>query len=256
MAIVIHRSWTVAPADLTEFERLSREEVFPYTHARGGKILGLLTNGAGGRANEVTILSAWASYGDWEVARRPSGMPADAEAELRRLGERAIAAEHRRLELAVIMTERVLESATNWVDYGLGTPAPAATVRPLGELKPEIVVQRSWILPPASVPEFERLSREEIWPYMEARGCKVVGLFTNASPGRRDQVFVLMAYASQAHWSRVRDLPLPADSPACLRHLQERAAEAVRLRDALAPVMAERVLLPATNWVDYGASDR
>lgn len=115
-----------------------------------------------------------------------------------------------------------------------------------------IVVQRSFTIERGTYTEFERLSREGIWPYMEARGCKIVGLFTNLHGGASDEVVLLTAYDLLAHWEATRlDAPPPGDDPK-LKELARKAAEAGRERNKLTKVSSTRVFRLATNWVDLG----
>ena len=115
-----------------------------------------------------------------------------------------------------------------------------------------IVVQRSFTIERGTAAEFERISREGIWPYMEARGCKILGLFTNVHGGPSDEVILMTAYDSLAHWEATRlDLAPPGDDPA-LKALQQRAAEAGRERNKLTKVSSTRVLRLVTSWVDLG----
>ena len=115
-----------------------------------------------------------------------------------------------------------------------------------------IVVQRSFTIERGTFAEFERLSREGIWPYMEARGCKILGLFTNVHGGPSDEVILLTAYDSLAHWEATRlDAPPSGDDPE-LHALARRAADAGRERNRLTKVSSTRVLRLATPWVDLG----
>lgn len=115
-----------------------------------------------------------------------------------------------------------------------------------------IVVQRSFTIERGSFKEFERLSREGIWPYMEARGCKILGLFTNLHGGPSDEVILLTAYDSLAHWEATRlDVAPPGSSPELVA-LAQQAAEAGRERNKLTRVSSTRVLRLATEWVDLG----
>ncbi len=76
-----------------------------------------------------------------------------------------------------------------------------------------VVVQRSFIIRRGAFEEFEQLSRDGIWPYMEARGCKIVGFFTNMHGGASNEVVLNTAYASMAHWESTREgAKLPADA--------------------------------------------
>lgn len=114
-----------------------------------------------------------------------------------------------------------------------------------------VVVQRSFLIERGTAGEFERLSREGIWPYMEARGCKILGLFSNLHGGPSDELVLLTAYNSMTHWEATRlDGALPAGSPPELVALQTRAAEAGRARNKLTRVSSTRVLRLITDWVD------
>lgn len=120
-----------------------------------------------------------------------------------------------------------------------------------------VVVQRSFIIRRGSLKEFEQLSREGIWPYMEARGCKIVGFFTNLHGGASNEVILNTAYASMAHWESTRDdAPLPEAASAAARELQTAYREALAARRALTEVSSTRVFQLATNWVDYGVRER
>ncbi len=119
-----------------------------------------------------------------------------------------------------------------------------------------VVVQRSFTIRRGSFAEFERLSREGIWPYMEARGCKLVGFFTNMHGGPSNEVVLNTAYASMAHWESTRDdAALPADANESTRSLHAAYLDALRARRALTEVSSTRVFRLATEWVDYGVTE-
>jgi hypothetical protein len=119
-----------------------------------------------------------------------------------------------------------------------------------------IVVQRSFIIERGSLAAFERLSREGVWPYMEARGCKIVGFFTNLHGGASDEVVLNTAYASMAHWESTReDAPLPAGASDDARRLHPAYVAALRERRKLTVVSSTRVFQLATRWVDYGVKE-
>jgi hypothetical protein len=116
-----------------------------------------------------------------------------------------------------------------------------------------IVIERSFTIDRGSLGEFERLSREGIWPYMEARGCKILGLFTIAHGGPSDEVILLTAYDSFAHWEATRlDLAPPPGSPPALVALLAAAQEASRERNRLTRVSSTRALRSVTDWMEYG----
>ena len=116
-----------------------------------------------------------------------------------------------------------------------------------------IVVERSFTIERGSLREFERLSREGIWPYMEARGCKILGLFTIAHGGPSDEVILLTAYDSFAHWEATRlDLDPPAGASAELSALARSASDASAARNKHTRVSSTRALRSITEWMDYG----
>ena len=118
------------------------------------------------------------------------------------------------------------------------------------------VVERSFTIERGSLGEFERLSREGIWPYMEARGCKILGLFTVAHGGPSDEVILLTADDSMAHWEATRlDLAPPEGSSQEVRELARKAADAGRERNKLTRVSSTRVLRSITDWMDYGVRE-
>jgi hypothetical protein len=116
-----------------------------------------------------------------------------------------------------------------------------------------VLVQRSFVIERGTGKEFERLSREGIWPYMEARGCKIVGLFANVHGGPSDELILLTAYDSLAHWESTRDeAPLPTNAGEEARRLHSAYVDALRERRKLVRVTSSRVLRPVTDKVDFG----
>ena len=119
-----------------------------------------------------------------------------------------------------------------------------------------IVVERTFTIERGAAAEFERLSREGIWPYMEARGCKILGLFTIAHGGPTDELILLTAYASFAHWENTRlDLPPPDGSTQEVAELARAAQEASSARNKLTVRSETRALRLTTKWVDLGVRE-
>lgn len=114
-----------------------------------------------------------------------------------------------------------------------------------------ILVERSFTIQRGSAAEFERLSREAIWPYMEARGCKILGLYANVHGGPSNELTLLTAYDSLAHWEATRqDAAPPEGSSADLMALYKTNLVALRERAKLTVVSSSRVLRPITSWFD------
>ena len=73
-----------------------------------------------------------------------------------------------------------------------------------------VVMRRFWIAKD-SFDEFERLSREEIWPPIEAAGARILGMFRAEEPHPNDEVtepcdmvVLLTQYTDRDHWRATR----------------------------------------------------
>jgi hypothetical protein len=114
-----------------------------------------------------------------------------------------------------------------------------------------ILVERSFTIQRGGAVEFERLSREAIWPYMEARGCKILGLYANVHGGPSNELTLLTAYDSLAHWEATRQDSLPPEGSSDeLLAMHEANIVALRERAKLTVVSSSRVLRPITPWFD------
>ena len=98
------------------------------------------------------------------------------------------------------------------------------------------VLRRFWIRP-GSFDEFERLSREEIWPPIEATGARIQGLYRAAEPHPHPEVdepcemaVLITGYTDMAHWHSTRAL---ADTWRGDEALRRKMAAGVRARHAL-----------------------
>ena len=119
MAILVERSFTIQRGSAAEFERLSREAIWPYMEARGCKILGLYANVHGGPSNELTLLTAYDSLGHWEATRQDAAPPEGSNAELMALYEANLVALRERAKLTVVSSSRVLRPITSWFDLAV-----------------------------------------------------------------------------------------------------------------------------------------
>ncbi|MBI5949326.1 MAG: NIPSNAP family protein [Chloroflexi bacterium] len=113
-----------------------------------------------------------------------------------------------------------------------------------------VVVERSFTVERGSARKFEQLSREGVWPYMEARGCKILGLFVIIHGGPSDEIILLTAYDSMAHWESTRDdVAPPPEASAEAKALYPAFRDALLARRDLTKVSSTRVLRPITDWV-------
>ena len=86
---------------------------------------------------------------------------------------------------------------------------------------------------------------------MEARGCRLLGLYGNVHGGPSNELTLLTAYDSLAHWEATRqDATPPEGSSAELIALYEANLVALRERAKLTVVSSSRVLRPISTWFD------
>jgi hypothetical protein len=115
----------------------------------------------------------------------------------------------------------------------------------------EIVTLRYFKIKAGTFPDFLAASRDQVWPYFEKLGARVIGMWRampppGAKPEARDydEVYLATRYASTAHWAATRDTALHGgngpDFEACQRGLAFResvtlASHVVFLEGELAP---------------------
>jgi hypothetical protein len=94
----------------------------------------------------------------------------------------------------------------------------------------EVVTLRYFKIKAGAFPDFLAASRDQVWPYFEKLGARVIGMWRvvpppGAEPEARDydEVYLATRYASAAHWAATRDTALHGgngpDFEACQRGL-------------------------------------
>jgi hypothetical protein len=111
----------------------------------------------------------------------------------------------------------------------------APTARPLDATPPRepgVYAHRWFWLQAQDWPEFVSLSEEGVWPYFEADGCRIVGLWRSIDAGSPARALLITRYDSVSHWERTRvqseDAPSGVDE-----RLYRAARDAVRRRAEL-----------------------
>jgi hypothetical protein len=115
----------------------------------------------------------------------------------------------------------------------------------------EVVTLRYFKIKHGTFPEFLAASRDQIWPYFEKLGARVIGMWrvvpppgAQREPREYDEVYLATRYASAAHWAATRDTALHGgngpDFEACRRGLAYResvtlATHVLFLEGELAP---------------------
>ncbi len=124
------------------------------------------------------------------------------------------------------------------------------------------VLRRFWIKP-GSFDEFERLSRERIWPPIEATGARVQGLYRAAEPHPHPSVdqpcemaVLITGYVDRAHWTATRVDSWRGDE-ALRRELAAGAAARHELTIHTEPTFMEEAHVPIggpfRSWPDDAA---
>lgn len=124
-----------------------------------------------------------------------------------------------------------------------------ATVRPTGTAKPTepgVYAHRWFWVRDEDRDEFVRLSVEGVWPFFEADGCEIIGLWRDLARASDARLLLITRYHSVAHWERTRtqapEPPAGADP-----RLYEQARRAVSRRAELTErsiVRLTRIVLP------------
>ncbi len=125
------------------------------------------------------------------------------------------------------------------------------------------VLRRFWIQP-GSFDEFERVSREEIWPPMEATGARVQGLYRAHEPEPHSEVnepcemaVVITGYVDRAHWTATRARPETWCGDKALRQKlvagrAARHAPTIRTEPTFMKQAHVRIGGPFRTWPDAG----
>lgn len=124
------------------------------------------------------------------------------------------------------------------------------------------VIRRFWIQPD-SFDEFERLSRDEIWPAIEAAGARVLGMFRAHQPDPHpnvsqpcDMVILITQYTSREHWTATRARENSWKGPEDIRRKQAAGSTARhQLTIHTEPTFTEPVYVkiggPFFTWQDH-----
>ncbi len=132
-------------------------------------------------------------------------------------------------------------------DWGSERLSP--TVRPLDATPPRepgVYAHRWFWLKPEHLDEFLQLSEHGIWPYFEADGCEIIGLWRGDDDGSLRRLLLITRYPSVAHWERTR-LQSPVVPPGADAQLYRQAQDAGRSRAAITEksiVRLTRIVLP------------
>lgn len=204
MSILVQREFVVTPAARPEFERQSREGLWPAFLHFGAPMVAFGTWAFGGPSDVVVTHTTYADLTHWAATRQGIGayyqdpaMRAEIAPLLAVYGERS--------EIVGSSTARLFE-----VDDAVSRTRPSARQagQALADPPPtfgrgSVISERTLAVAPSNMAEFRRLSAEVIWPWFEAHGGRPIAMGHNLM-GPSDDVTTWYAFRSLAEWHRLQ----------------------------------------------------
>lgn len=228
MHVAMRRFW-VRPGSFDEFERLSRERIWPNAESAGLRIRALLRAqeahshpDAPAEAEMAVLFTQYVDRAHLRATRSPSDDWRGPERLRRRnwdsIQERqalCYASDATHMERCPVSVGEPRWSYGGWqpsTASNMPDHAPHPTVD--GVVPDEsgglIVLRRFWI-ERGGFAEFERLSVDYIWPAIEALGARIIGLYRAETPhphpsveGECDMVVLMTHYTGHPHWLSTR----------------------------------------------------
>ncbi|MBI3733555.1 MAG: hypothetical protein HY259_08880 [Chloroflexi bacterium] len=156
-----------------EYQRLSRESIWPALSDHGAHVLCLLGGLIGDPPDELLQITRFPDLSAWERAQQNS------------------VAHHRPLiEREEVRLLRAVSS------------------RPKAELSPadrrQVYGYRRFLIQPSDLDEFVHCSAEGVWPRIEAQGAHILGLWTTRAATTPMEVVLLTGYHDPTHWDETR----------------------------------------------------
>jgi hypothetical protein len=213
VSILVQREFAVAAADQAEFERESREGLWPAFLHFGALMVAYGRWSFGGSGDALVTHTAYVDFEHWH-ATRPSGAFYQDEAiqeEIRHL--RAVYAERNRM---------VQQSRARIIELDDQVSAPNPFYRKPGQPPAEppptfgrgsVLSERTYVLNDGAQTEFLRLSRSLIWPWLESHGGRMVG-YGSDPLAPSNEVITLFAFRSLPDWHRLSRPPATLTPPA------------------------------------------
>ena len=204
MSILVQREFAVAPADRPEFERQSREGLWPAFLHFGAPMVAYGTWAFGGPSDVVVTHTVYTDMMHWAATRQGPGayyqdaaMRAEIEPYFQIYGKRA--------EVVGSSVAHLFE-----VDDAVSRPRPVARQagEPVAPAPPtfgrgSVISERTLSVAPSNMPEFRRLSAEVVWPWLESHGGRPIAMAHNLM-GASDEITTWYAFRSLAEWHRLQ----------------------------------------------------
>ena len=206
MTILVQRKFFVEARDRAEFERQSREGLWPAFLEFGAPMLAFGAWSLGGGPDDgVVTHTAYEDFAHWEATRRgerPGSLYSDPF--VRPLVEPYVGVFADRGALVRTTESRVLDVNESVSRTGafLRRAGTEALPPPPTFARGSILSERTYVLHDRAEPEFVRLSRDYIWPWLETQGGRLVAY--GQDPLRPpSEVVTLFAFRSLQEWHRL-----------------------------------------------------
>jgi hypothetical protein len=213
VSILVQREFTVPVEAQAEFERQSREGLWPAFLHFGALMVAFGRWSFGGRGGVLVTNTVYADFVHWHATRAGQGAYYQDEAML---------AETK--ELRPIFEQRgslIQESAARLIELVDDVSEPRPFYRKPGDRLPEppptygrgsIVSERTYALNEGAQTEFLRLSRDYIWPWLGRHGARMIGYGSDPLVPS-NEVVTLFAFRSLPEWHRLSRPPAELSPP-------------------------------------------
>ena len=241
MTILVQREFTVLPDDRTRFEELSRTGVWPTMLRYGSLMVGFGFWAFGGPGDVLVTHSAYRDMEHWLGTRAGGFLEADPQIRT----QAAEFLEPKKARLGIIQHSRARMFDLDDHLFPL-SPTPRTADDPLAEAPPtfgrgSVISELCYQLVDASArAEFEQISHEHIWPWLESQGGRLIALSRDPL-GPPDEMVTHFAFPGLEQWHRLA-------RPAAEDHPPPETVEAWNHRHRLVASQRGRLLRVATDW--------
>ena len=241
MSILIQREFTVLPDDRARFEELSRTGTWLTMLRYGSLMVGFGFWAFGGPGDVLVTHSLYGDMEHWLGTR--AGGDLEADPQIRAQAAEFEAARQSRQSLIQHSRARMLDLDKHVTPI---QPAPRTPDDPLAEAPPSygrgsVISELCYQLVDAGArTEFEQLSHEHIWPWLETQGGRLIA-FGRDPLGPSDEIVTLFAFPGLEQWHRLA-------RPAAEEHPPTETVEAWNHRHRLVANQRGRLLRVGTDW--------
>lgn len=199
--IMVQREFRVPREQRVEFERQSREGLWPAFLHFGAPMVAFGSWGFGGPSELFVTHTAYEDFAHWEATRmggamyQAPAMRAEIEGYLAIYGQRADIVESSEAQLFELF-EGVSRPQPFTRKPGQAVPEPPPTFG-----RGSVISERTIALAEGTREEFLRLSRDIVWPWLETQGGRGIAIGHNLM-GASNEITTWFAFRTYADWHR------------------------------------------------------